>query len=653
MERVAFLIEETNQRLGCLLNPESLSVRRTAGVQPRRSATGTLTGARLADDPLIYTGGGRTTLELNVLFDISLAGSSIAAGDVRELTGPLWNLAENAAHPGGYGRPPLVRFIWGKSWNMPGVIVNVAERLEHFTQAGVPQRSWLRLRMFRMSEPALDTAPPPAPAPFAGEAASIPDETSPVHETIGGADEPSGPPSEQQGSGLAGVGDFLGASLSGTAAGNILSSVRQSLSSTTGEILSLFSPEEPRESGEPAVETSDEGLSSASEKIRGAMSSMMSAASSMVPHDGTNIIAAMTTSSAAIASASEAAGAALQTITSKAKSAPGARISTLLTTIFGDAQRSAATVGVVASAVRSRSARIISATVRNIEAAASRLESGLNTIPPVASGAGSGAARVVESALDGLRAALTRMRQEGKAVPAHLVPAAFENIGSALDGLWSRGGHAAGRIISSAVEAASLAVRDASIAMEAIASVSLANAGQIITAEIEKLQSVHDGEPAEVEQARHETLAAARTALRAVESIAQAEELDSAPEALETIRISLSNLEAAEAKDLADTLPSTLKQINDALEKLEAIEEAATEEMIRKVLVVPVDAAAASEEKAGARVGLGERLDQIAFQHYRDPVHWRLLALHNNIDDPLHLSSGRLLRVPSASRRTL
>ena len=37
MERAAFLIEDTNQRLECLLNPESLVVRRVAGVRDRLS----------------------------------------------------------------------------------------------------------------------------------------------------------------------------------------------------------------------------------------------------------------------------------------------------------------------------------------------------------------------------------------------------------------------------------------------------------------------------------------------------------------------------------------------------------------------------------------------------------------------------------------
>src|SRR4051794_30450288 len=117
MERVAFLLEETNERLGCLLNPDSLVMRRTAGVVPRNSFGGYFTGMGLRDDPLLYTGGGRTELELNLLFDISLQGSSIETRDVRDLTGPLWNLAENNRPTNDRKRPPLVRFVWGKSWN--------------------------------------------------------------------------------------------------------------------------------------------------------------------------------------------------------------------------------------------------------------------------------------------------------------------------------------------------------------------------------------------------------------------------------------------------------------------------------------------------------------------------------------------------------
>lgn len=197
MERVAFLVEETGVRLSALLNPDTLVVRRTAGVRPRHAPGGPLTGAGLADDPLLYTGGGRTELDIHLLFDVSLAGSSVTTTDVRDLTGPLWALAENAGVEQGQGRPPLVRFVWGKSWSMPGVVVAVAERLEAFSSLGAPQRSWLSLRLWRVGEPALRPAAPLPPSP-AGAAAlaltsvEIPEEEILIHEVVGGGDPAEG-----------------------------------------------------------------------------------------------------------------------------------------------------------------------------------------------------------------------------------------------------------------------------------------------------------------------------------------------------------------------------------------------------------------------------------------------------------------------------
>ena len=173
MERVAFLIEETNERLGCLLNPEALVLRRVAGLQPRRSLGGTVTGINQSDDPLFFTGGGRTVLELALLFDVTLPGSTVQTDDVRALTAPFWRLAENTANRAGYGHPPQVRFIWGKSWNIPGMIEAVAERFDRFTSQGVAQRSWLSLRLVRVNEP----LPGPMEAPAVG-LADLPDTTT-------------------------------------------------------------------------------------------------------------------------------------------------------------------------------------------------------------------------------------------------------------------------------------------------------------------------------------------------------------------------------------------------------------------------------------------------------------------------------------------
>jgi len=161
MERAAFLIEESGERIPCLLNPASVVMRRVAGIRPRFSLGGPLTGAGLSDSPLLFTGGGTTEITMDLLFDVSLARSNPAPENVRELTEPLWRLTENHPKPGEYGRPPTVRFIWGKAWNIPGVVAAVGERLEHFTQAGTPRRSWLRLRMLRTGEEEAAESPTP------------------------------------------------------------------------------------------------------------------------------------------------------------------------------------------------------------------------------------------------------------------------------------------------------------------------------------------------------------------------------------------------------------------------------------------------------------------------------------------------------------
>ena len=203
MERVAFLIESTGERLGCLLNPESLVMRRWAGIRARSSIGGPVRGTALADDPLLYTGGGTTELLLDLLFDVSLAGSTIQTSDVRELTRPLWRLAENAEVVNGYGRPPLVRFVWGKAWNVPAVVAAVAERLEQFDAGGAPRRSWLRMRLLRVGEAA---AAEPTSTPMAvAEGALTPSEAEAdlleIHEVVGGgplADEETENPAGQR-----------------------------------------------------------------------------------------------------------------------------------------------------------------------------------------------------------------------------------------------------------------------------------------------------------------------------------------------------------------------------------------------------------------------------------------------------------------------
>jgi hypothetical protein len=230
MERVAFLVEATGERISCLLNPESLLVRRTAGLAAQRSLGGQATGEGLTDDPLLATGGGSTEMLLDLLFDIYLtgagtgsalgavggaagAGAGTGAGtspgpppgsspriaDVRDLTGPLWQLAETGRGEG-YGRLPQVLFLWGKAWNVPGVVAAVSERLEHFTPGGVPTRSWLRLRLLRTGEARREPSPPaiteslPTGVIAVPDPAAVPEEQITSYAVLGGGLEATGEP---------------------------------------------------------------------------------------------------------------------------------------------------------------------------------------------------------------------------------------------------------------------------------------------------------------------------------------------------------------------------------------------------------------------------------------------------------------------------
>ncbi len=163
MERVSFLVEGTGERLDCLLNPEGLDRVRRSGIRSRAHRGGLLSGRGLNDDPLVYTGGGMTELQLDLLFDVTLVDSPTALEDVRTLTSPLWELSENSVAPDGYGSLRLVRFIWGKAWNVLGVVAGISERFECFSPDGEPGRSWLRIRFVRVSS----TEEPPSSKPLA------------------------------------------------------------------------------------------------------------------------------------------------------------------------------------------------------------------------------------------------------------------------------------------------------------------------------------------------------------------------------------------------------------------------------------------------------------------------------------------------------
>jgi len=206
MERIALIVEATGERIRCLLNPDSIVIRRRAGLRAREGAGG-LAGPEHADDPLLFVGGGWTEFELDLLFDTELDLSAEArlspeelgaaefeppAHDVRNLTQALWQLSETTpslqAAPGDRNEAKLVRFVWGQAWNVPGIVLSVAERLERFSPTGHPSRSWLRMRFRRVSERAtqpIDKTPELTDIRWPGPDADVPESAIEVRESTG------------------------------------------------------------------------------------------------------------------------------------------------------------------------------------------------------------------------------------------------------------------------------------------------------------------------------------------------------------------------------------------------------------------------------------------------------------------------------------
>lgn len=151
MERVVFLTEPDERQVSCLLNPESVIIRRSAGLKIRSSVGGQVSGNGQTEYPLLYTGGGTTLIDLELLFDITLPESPKSISNVRQLTSEFFAMTESVRQTEFVNHLPTVRMIWGKSWNISAVVTDVAERLDYFTRNGVPQRSWLKMRLRKIN----------------------------------------------------------------------------------------------------------------------------------------------------------------------------------------------------------------------------------------------------------------------------------------------------------------------------------------------------------------------------------------------------------------------------------------------------------------------------------------------------------------------
>jgi hypothetical protein len=699
LHRVTLLVEESRNQLSCLLNPENLVRRRQAGIQPRRSATGQLTGAGLQDDPLLYTGGGSTELDLDLLFDVSLAGSSIASDDVRDLTGPLWRLAENSGHNSQRHRPPLVWFTWGKAWSLPTIVVAVAERLEDFTPGGVPRRSWLRLRLQRVEAPALQPtqrSATPAPAlfnalPLAG--LRLPEAAVGVHPLAGGVSVTSnlleGRVELSIGEALLTAGEIMASALSETAAGQMIASAVNRLSAAVSTALEavkdwLATPS-------PAILAVKQGLQTLGDiavNLGASLAAWTGAAAATVRSNVVgfavaakeHLLTAITGAAAEISLALGNVRTQLRQLVEPTQRALAAALDRLLEPLRPLARAVAQAAAIVAQAVKAKAQRIIAVAVPYLQSARQMIGASLDKLGEIASAAGTAAVQQARFALDVLGDALQQLRTGGQFLNMEIVAPALNQIALAVDVLWISGKRTAAKLIGGLVGRLTVAAKNMSEAGEALGqaagrqanrlALAAANAFAVALARWRSGDSEQSTPPVEAWAAARAQIAALEPLLPAAAFAPVAAEM--APiESAESLKTDIQQQPSAEAESVqppmqplaidAGNLLVALANLETSIEATvtatieQAAQSLAESEAVRttmallspSVLLTPPRPLAATERTL--QTSVGERLDQLAYRYYQNPAFWRLLARFNAIDDPLHLVAGSALRVPPAS----
>ncbi|WP_423225313.1 hypothetical protein [Candidatus Amarolinea aalborgensis] len=673
MERVAFLVEETNERLRCLLNPETLVLRRTAGVRPRQSTSGQVTGLGLADDPLLYTGGGRTELDLDLLFDVTLPGSSVTSEDVRDLTAPLWRLAENSQATAGASRPPLVRLIWGKSWNIPGIVVAVAERLEHFTAAGVPRRSWLRLRLLRVEAPTVPAATAAPPTNWGLQAANATFATPSavrVHERLGGSDRSNNTTVEiSLAASLVTAGDIIGAALLETpAVALLLAAGRRIVDEAAGAI------------GKVADWITSAGDSPALAAIRAGLSTMGSAAqrvltvvSSRVSELQKRVVAEIGAAAARIAATARALSIRLAALTAPAREAIGAALEAALANIRPLARALPQAAAVIAAAVRARAARLLAAALPVLEAGRDAAGRALQRAGSFLSEAAGRAGDAIRTAMETIGQAIQGLRQSGSTSVLPRVQAALAQVAGAVTALWADGSsraRRAARAVEKTVVAMTNGLKNMLEAGEAVALVAGEALRQPITSSATALDAAVAGWTAGNASDAGSAADAGQDLVAAVEALQPAPDDRTSQSLLAPaaqIAAALEQMPHAPPAQVAGQIKPALAALQDALDHLNATEDQAAQALLSAALAaapgsaatVETPGVAAPDEPPGLlpqpaaatrAIDFGERLDQLSHRYLGDAAFWRALAEFNGIADPLHLGEGLTLRIPSSAR---
>lgn len=129
------------RRVECLFNPKEYQLARSNNWGAADNST------KDAHD-LTFSGSSGAKLSMQLFFDTYMhkrQPNTTDVTDVRIYTDQLWqmmNIEESLRDPKTQkGRPPRVRFSWGKNWLFNAVITSMQQQYTMFTPSGMPVRA--------------------------------------------------------------------------------------------------------------------------------------------------------------------------------------------------------------------------------------------------------------------------------------------------------------------------------------------------------------------------------------------------------------------------------------------------------------------------------------------------------------------------------
>jgi hypothetical protein len=129
-------IDKGGPPIECMFNPNEY-----AFSKQNEWSLGKTKGANV---PQLEFGGGKpATLELELFFDTYASKKDVR----KEYTDAIWELTmideSLKDKKNKKGRPPKVRFQWGKAWSFEAVITSISQRFSLFLEDGTPVRATL------------------------------------------------------------------------------------------------------------------------------------------------------------------------------------------------------------------------------------------------------------------------------------------------------------------------------------------------------------------------------------------------------------------------------------------------------------------------------------------------------------------------------